>query len=136
MLAPLARIHGNTSVIAWLDEHSDRMFLPAIVLVELTSGIAKLRRLRRDRDASALDEWLASVQHIYAWRILPLDDRAAHRTGLLVDRARAGKLDASFADICIAGIAQTRGMTVLTRNLRHFAPLGVPAHDPCATLPG
>jgi len=27
------------------------------------------------------------------------------------------------------------GLTVLTRNLRHFAPLGVPALDPFGELP-
>jgi predicted nucleic acid-binding protein len=90
----------------------------------------------RDGDAAALTEWLASVVHIYASHILPLDERAAHHTGLLVDRARAGQLDAGFADLAIGGIATMHGMTLLTRNLRHFAPLGVPAHDPYASLPG
>ena len=136
MLAPLARRHGNDALRRWLDDSTDRLFLPVIVLVELTSGIAKLRRLGRPRDAAALDEWVASVTHIYASRILPLDERGAHHTGLLVDRARAARLDASFADLAIAGIAAAHGMTVLTGNLRRFIPLGVPAQDPCAAPRG
>lgn len=119
-----------------MDANSERLFVPSVVLAELTAGIAKLRRLGRGDDAEELDEWLASVMHAYFPRILPLDHRAAHHTGLLMDRARAARLDgAQFADIAIAGIALAHGLVVLTRNLRHFAPLGVLAHDPYAALP-
>jgi hypothetical protein len=37
--------------------------------------------------------------------------------------------------LAIAATAQLRGWTVLTRNLRHFSPLEVPALDPFAALP-
>ena len=61
---------------------------------------------------------------------------AARETGLIADRARARGLAPGFADLAIAGIATAHGLTILTRNLRHFAPLDVPAHDPYAALPG
>ena len=67
--------------------------------------------------------------------MLPLDAEAAHETGLLIDRARATGHAPGFADLAIAGIAAARGLTILTRNLRHFAPLGVAAIDPYVTLP-
>ena len=122
-------------LVRWLDENSDRLFLPSIAMAELTSGIAKLRRLGRSDDADALDQWLASIMHVFFWRIIPLDAPAAHQTGLLIDRARAEKLGASFADIAIGGIAEAHGMILLTRNLRHFAPLRIAAQDPFASLP-
>ncbi|WP_244876980.1 PIN domain-containing protein [Acidocella facilis] len=40
-----------------------------------------------------------------------------------------------FADIIIAATAQHHGLTILTRNLRHFEPLGAAVHDPFVRLP-
>jgi hypothetical protein len=49
--------------------------------------------------------------------------------------AHALGLAPGFADLAIAGIAQAHGLIVLTRNLRHFAPLGIAASDPFAARP-
>jgi predicted nucleic acid-binding protein len=40
-----------------------------------------------------------------------------------------------LADIIIAATAQYRGLTILSRNLRHLEPLGVAAVDPFVKLP-
>jgi len=40
-----------------------------------------------------------------------------------------------FADVVIAATARCHGLTILTRNVRHFAPLGAAAVDPFKTLP-
>jgi predicted nucleic acid-binding protein len=37
--------------------------------------------------------------------------------------------------LVIAATAQSRGYVVLTRNVRHFSIVDVPAHDPFAALP-
>jgi len=118
-----------------MDQNSARLFLPTIVLSEITDGIAQARRTGAVRKAAALDEWFAETLRLYASRILPFDAPAAQRTGLLTDHARARGHAPGFADLAIAGIAAAHGLTVLTRNLRHFAPLGVPARDPYAALP-
>ena len=52
-----------------------------------------------------------------------------------MDRVRATGRAPGFADMAIAATAASRSLTVLTRNLRHFAPLGAPAIDPFDTLP-
>ena len=131
----MSRRDPSDALIGWLDQNTARLFLPTIAIAEMTSGIAKLRRTGRATDAEALDEWMASILHMYLPRILPLDAAASHTTGLLMDQARARGQAPGFADLAIAGIAAARGLTVLTRNLRHFAPLGVPACDPYAALP-
>jgi predicted nucleic acid-binding protein len=135
MLAPLSRRHADHALVGWLDQNQARLLLPAVVIAELVAGVAKLRRLTRMRDAEAVEEWVASIMHLYAERILPLDTAAARETGLIQDRARAQGLAPGFADLAIAGIAQVRGLTLLTRNLRHFAPLGIAASDPFVALP-
>ena len=118
-----------------MDDNAARLFLPTAAAAELVSGVVKLRRLGRVRDAEAVGEWLEQVLHDYAERIVPFDLMAARETGVLQDRARTAGLSPGFADLAIAGTAMARGMLLLTRNLRHVAPLGVAAHDPFATPP-
>ncbi len=38
-------------------------------------------------------------------------------------------------DLIIAATAHVHRLTVLTRNLRHFEPVGVPVIDPTRSLP-
>jgi len=40
-----------------------------------------------------------------------------------------------FADIIIAATAQRHGLAILSRNIRHFDPLGVSAINPFDELP-
>jgi predicted nucleic acid-binding protein len=51
------------------------------------------------------------------------------------DRARGLGHAPGLADIIIAATAQHRGLTVLSRNLRHLEPLGVAVVDPFVKLP-
>jgi predicted nucleic acid-binding protein len=105
-----------------------------VTIAEIAGGIAKLRRQGGLTRAASLEDWLAAILALYGPRILPLDTVAARATGLLADQARATGHDPGFADLAIAGIARANGLAVLTRSLRHFAPLDVAARDPLGTL--
>ena len=50
-------------------------------------------------------------------------------------QSRTYKQPVAFADLIIAGSAARHGLLVLTRNLRDFSRLGVPAVDPFVELP-
>jgi toxin FitB len=76
---------------------------------------------------------LEAVLHLYGNRVLPFDVAAARVAGRLSDGARSK--GAGFPDLAIAAIGSTHHLTELTGNLRHFAPLGVPAHNPFEALP-
>jgi len=120
---------------AWIDAHSAKPFLSVVTIVEVEDGIAKPQcegATRKSRDLSA---WLETVLHLYAARILPFDLATARIAGVLSDRARGLGRAPDFADIMIAATAQSHGLTILTRNLRHFEPLGVPVHNLFAWLP-
>lgn len=134
-LAPLGRQRADPNLVKWLDQNGARLFLPAIAVAELIAGVANLRRLGRITQADELEAWVGVLKWEYAGRLLPLDAEAAHQTGLLIDLAKARGVAPGFADIAIAGIAATHAMVLLTRNLRHFAPLGIAASDPFAVLP-
>jgi toxin FitB len=87
------------------------------------------------RRAAGLTAWLDMLVHLYAERILPFDVPEARITGGLADRARSKGQAPGLAEVVIATTAQLRDLTILTRNARHFEPLGVPFVDPFVQLP-
>jgi toxin FitB len=123
------------ALVAWMDEHSADLYLSAISIAEIEAGIARLRRQEARRRAHDLTAWLDTVLHLYAERVLPFEVRAARITGGLSDLAWSKGQAHGFADLAIAATAQLRGFTILTRNARHFEPLGVPFLDPFERLP-
>ena len=99
--------------------------------------IRRHRQVEPDGSASRVavpEGWLEL--HLYGDRILPFDVSTARLSGELMDRARAVGRAPGFADVAIAATAASRGLAILTCDLRHFVPLGVRAIDPFDTLPG
>ncbi len=129
------RRERSAALAEWMNTHSDFLFLSTVTVAEICSGIARLRRTGATAKAERLDDWLELVLHLYDARIIRFDVPAARRAGLLMDRERAAGRSPGFADIAIAATAADRNFTVLTRNLRHFRPLGVPAMNPLEALP-
>jgi predicted nucleic acid-binding protein len=123
------------ALVEWMDVHSALMFLSVVTLAEIEDGIAKSRRERTVRKSADLASWLETVCHLYGDRILAFDTPTARIAGAISDRARGQGHAPGFADIIIAATAQRHGLTILSRNLRHFAPLGVAVIDPFLALP-
>ena len=122
-------------LVKWMDERSAQLYLSTVTVAEIEGRIAKARREKARRKASDLTEWLETLLHLYADRILPFDLASARVAGALSDIARSKGLAPGFADIVIAATAHCRGLTLLTRNTRHFAPLGVTTVNPFERLP-
>ena len=122
-------------LVAWMDRNSAGLYLSVITVAEVEDGIAKSRRLGAQRKAERLSEWLETLLHLYGSRVLPIDLETARRVGTLADRARSQGQAPGLADLAIAATALKHGYTVLTRNLRHFGSVGVPALDPGEALP-
>ena len=118
----------------WMQANSASLYLSVVTVAEIEGGIAKARREGASRKASWLAEWLELVLHLYSARILALDVAAGRCLGRLSDRARALGQAPDFADLAIGATAQHYGHTILTRNLRHFLPLGLAAQDPFQNL--
>jgi predicted nucleic acid-binding protein len=122
-------------LVDWMDSRSENLFLSAVTVAEISDGIAKVRRTGAVSRADNLRDWLETVLHLYGSRVLPFDSAAARLAGELMDKARAAGQSPGFADIAIAATAGSRNLTILTHNLRHFAPLGVAVIDPLDKLP-
>ena len=124
-----------SELVAWMEAHSTLLFLSAVTVAEIEDGIVKLRREGPTRKSDDLAAWLETVLHLYGDRILAFDTPAARIAGALSDKARGRGQAPGFADIIIAATAQHHSLTILSRNLRHFTPLGVPVLDPFAASP-
>jgi predicted nucleic acid-binding protein len=124
-----------SALVEWMDAHSALLFLSVVTLAEIEDGIAKSRRERAVRKSADLASWLETVCHLYGDRILAFDAPAARTAGAISDRARGKGHAPGFADIILAATAQRHGLTILSRNLKHFVPLGVAVLDPFLALP-
>ena len=126
---------GAVNLVQWMDEHSASLYLSVVSIAEIEDGIAKARREKAQRKAAELAAWLELLLHLYANRILAFDLFAARIAGGLSDMARSQGTEPGFGDLAIAATARRHGLTILTRNTRHFTPLGVPVVNPFEELP-
>jgi toxin FitB len=124
-----------SGLVEWMDAHSNSLFLSVVTLAEIEDGIAKTRREGATRKSSNLASWLEAVLHLYGDRILAFDVPTARIAGRIVDMARGQGHAPGFADIVIAATARQHRLTILSRNTKHFGPLGVPVLDPFVALP-
>ena len=122
-------------VLDWMDRNSAGLYLSVITVAEVEQGIARCLRTGAHAKAGRLTGWLETVLHLYASRVLTVDVTTARRIGPLADYALGQGHAPGLADLAIAATALTRGLMVLTRNLRHFTPLRVSAQDPFEMLP-
>jgi predicted nucleic acid-binding protein len=125
----------SPALIEWMDAHSASLFLSVVAVAEIEDGIAKARREGATRKSVDLSAWLETVLHLYGDRVLAFDTAAARIAGAISDRARGLGQTPGLADIIIAATAQHHGLTILSRNLRHFEALGVAVIDPFTRLP-
>jgi len=125
VLSELRKRERHLGIARWLqDKAVDALFLSAITIGEIERGVIR-QRVKNPVFAEALGAWLDRTVEIYGDRILPVDTRVARRWGQLSARIGHGG-----ADLLIAATALENGLTVVTRNVRHFLPTGVPVDDP------
>src|SRR5947207_265076 len=101
------------------------LYLSVISILELEIGVLLMER--RDRkQGGILRAWMdGHVLPTFAGRILAIDTAVAQRCAALhVPDARSDR------DALIAATALVHGMTVVTRNMSHFQPMGVAVVNP------
>ncbi len=125
VLSALRRRERHPELVRWLQaQRTADLHLSAVTIGEIERGIA--RQQRRDPSfARELSLWLDRVLAWYGDRILGVDVPTARRWGRL-----SGDLGHERADLIIAATALEHGLTVVTRNIKHFEPTGVPVFNP------
>lgn len=116
------RARPDEGLTDWLSNQlpSD-LRLSVLTVGELRRGVVRLEPGRRRDD---LDYWLADLVLRFGDRILPVDLDVTERWATLAEAARAQGRASDMTDELIAATAHVHGLTVVTRNLRHFEPLG------------
>lgn len=128
VLSELPRTGGNKYVrdfVAGLD--SESIFLSVVTIGELTKGVALLEDSAHKR---RLAGWLGGLERQFSEQTLPIDAEIAHRWGVLTALAQAGGHIVPAMDGLIAATALRHGLTVVTRNTKHFAVTGAELIDP------
>jgi predicted nucleic acid-binding protein len=117
---------GHRQVAAWSKQVTvGETFLASITIHELELGILLLER-KDKRQGAILRAWIDTrVLPEFEGRILPVDVAEAQRCAKLhVPDPRP------MRDALIAATAMVHGMTVVTRNVRDFKPMGVDILNP------
>ena len=115
----------NVGLRAWFDAQSpEGLYLSVVTLGEIRQGIEQVRQ--RDRSqADRLSRWLDDLGRFYADRLLPIDHAVADEWG----RLRAIR-SVPVVDGLIAATARVHGLTLVTRNEKDVAGLGVKTLNP------
>jgi toxin FitB len=119
---------ADRNVVAWAAKvPTASLYMSVITVLELELGIRLLER-RDAKQGAIMRTWMdGHVMTAFADRILPIDTPIAVRCAQLhVPDPRAER------DALIAATALVHGMTVVTRNIADFAPLGAAVLDPWA----
>ena len=124
------RVRGrNLAVEAWATTVpiADQ-FISVFTVAEIERGVVAKERTDESQGA-VLRRWFEdNVLPAFADRVLPFDVPAAR----ILARYRVPE-HAPFDDALLAAVAESAGMTLVARNVRHVGPLGVPVLDPWET---
>ena len=121
VLSEARRRDRNPDIARWIgDQRTSDLYLSIVTVGEIERGIAQQER-RNPPFALELSAWLDRVLAWYGDRVLPVDVPTALRWGRL-----SAALGHDSPDLLIAATALEHGLTVVTRNVRHFEPTGVP----------
>ncbi|MBI2353414.1 MAG: type II toxin-antitoxin system VapC family toxin [Deltaproteobacteria bacterium] len=125
VISEMRRQAPDTQVVSWLSSAPENsLYLSVVTISEIQRGIVR----QRDKDslfAERLRHWLDTLLKNYADRILPVTPEIACRWGEL--SAAAGH---DGGDVIIAATALQHGLTVVTRNERHYKPFQVAILNP------
>ena len=125
VLSALRRRERNPAIVRWVEgQRTADLHISVVTVGEIERGITQQQR-HNPAFARDLAVWLDRVLAWYGNRILPIDAATARRWGQL-----SATLGNDSADLLIAAAALEHGLTVVTRNVRHFEPTGVSVLDP------
>ena len=125
----MTRPHPQASVSKWLEEADDNeLYFSVVSLGEILKGITILPEGKRRRD---LKSWLdETLRPWFQGRILPVSELVAERWGVLAAECQLGGRTLKVADGFIAATALEHDLTIVTRNVKDFACLGVTVFNP------
>lgn len=127
VLSALHRRERYPKVARWMSrQRAADLYLSIVSIGEIERGVIRQQRSNPEF-ARTLALWLDSVISLYGEHILGVNLAIARRWGQL-----AARIGHDSADLLVAATALEHGLSVVTRNVRHFQPTGVSVIDPSA----
>ena len=124
----LTKPNPDPRVTSWVASQDNTLYLSVVSVGELRRGFTMLPRNERRR---RLEQWFEQyLIPLLAGRILPVTQRVADRWGALSGECQLKGSPLNTADGLIAATALEHELTVVTRNVRDFAGLGVTVFNP------
>ena len=125
VLSELRKTAPNAGVVSFIEaQTADALFLSVLTVGEIEAGIEK-QRTAAPEFAEELNQWLTVMELQFAQCILPVTPAIAKLWGrLCVQTGNKG------VDNLIAATALCHNLTVVTRNVKDFAPTGVRVLNP------
>lgn len=129
VLSEARRPRPDERVIAFMSRHeSGSYFVSTVTFAELRYGIERLDDLEH---RAGLRLWLDHVlRPQFASTTLDVSEEVILRWRLLLQAGRRAGMAFPPPDLLIAATALVHGMTVVTRDVRHFAATGAPVLNP------
>ncbi len=129
VLSELRRKTPDAAVLEWFARRpASTLYLSVLTFGELRKGIEGVLDAKR---RMALTDWLETdLPAFFAGRILPVDAQVADRWGRLL--SAAGRPMPAIDSLLAASAAQ-HGLSMVTRNSRDFAGLGLDVINPWVT---
>ena len=129
VISELTRPKPAAQVVEWLESLDESLlFLSVLTLGEIRKGITVLTTGRR---RSILEAWLdTELAFRFAGRVLPIDTEIADCWGHLTGEAESHGRKVPVIDGLLAATSAVRHLTLATRNVTDFAPLGVAIFNP------
>lgn len=115
-------------VLSWMERHDQAaLFLSVLTLGEMQYGVQKLPvGSKRQTLAAYLDD----IADTFSGNILAVNEHVAHRWGEVRRIAEAAKAAIPPLDAILAATADAYGLTLVTRNTKHFEGWGGPVLNP------
>lgn len=126
VLSELRKKAPDAGVVDWMGRRpTSSLYLSVLTLGELRKGVESVSDASR---RAALLDWLETeLPAFFTGRILPVDIQVADRWGRMV--AAAGR-PVPAIDSLIGATAAHFGLSLVTRNVRDYADLGLDVINP------
>jgi predicted nucleic acid-binding protein len=131
VVSEMMRPNPEPKVVVCIDAIAgEGIALASITVWEILDGVGRLQPSRRREELA--ERFQGILEDLFEERVLnwTLADARACARVMEKKRRRGEPLDDHLPDAMLAGMALSRGLTLITRNRREFRNTGVPVIDP------
>jgi predicted nucleic acid-binding protein len=134
VVSETSRRQPDGQISKWIAQQPDgEIAISVLTIGEIRKGIITARDPAHRR---RLVEWfMREFEPGFSRVALPVTDRIAYEWGHLAAEAASRRRVLPAVDGLIAATAYVHGLTVVTRNVRHFVDMDVPVLNPWEPTP-